>query len=373
MKVLTLQEFTEQQSKTQDNQHTNLIFDDCTFNFDWTINESFNVVEFSNCIFNGRFDFSKSKFVSSVHFSKCEFNYYLGFTDCDFEKKVRFHEVIFSKKVNFHNAVFNDLADFWSSSFIKRMIFYKTDFLGTTVFSKVLFESNVLFTYTLIEKLLILRGAKFSQGLDLSLSIISGKMSPFDIQIDNYISVLDVDNDNTYEHMVSVSGDIPDKNKRETFRILKQQFLNQNNSIDYLKYSALEQNAYTKQLNDKVWNRKAFYNNIQNYIILGLNYISNNHGKSYIRGIVFTLTVGLLFFYFSLIATDEYSFGFNNFWEATIKSVKYYFSFINPTHKTNHMDELHPNNWFYLWDFIGRAFIAYGIYQTVQAFRKFKK
>ncbi|MDO5970791.1 hypothetical protein Q4Q35_13320 [Flavivirga aquimarina] len=73
------------------------------------------------------------------------------------------------------------------------------------------------------------------------------------------------------------------------------------------------------------------------------------------------------------MTTEEYSFGIEKFWTSTQNSVKYFFNFIIPTHKTNYMDELKPNNWFYLWDFIGRALVAFGIYQTIQAFRKYKK
>ena len=59
--------------------------------------------------------------------------------------------------------------------------------------------------------------------------------------------------------------------------------------------------------------------------------------------------------------------------EGFYKSVKYYFTFLTPTHKISFMDAEKPKTFFYVWNFIGRIFISYGIFQTIQAFRKFKK
>lgn len=369
MEELNLEEFQERIDRTK----KNLRFSKCIFNFDLTIRDEFYLFNFSKCIFKGKVDFSSSNFEANAYFGECIFEKSLGLMSCKFKGKARFHKAHFKDSVFLNNTTFTDLADFWSSTFDKNIIFYKTDFLGTTVFSNVTFNSNVLFTYTLIEKLIIFSGTKFNSGLDLSLAILSGKISPFGIKLTDYKSENDTDDGMAYDLMVSNNALIPDKNKRETFRILKNYFLKENNSIDYLNYSKLEHSTYKTQLWKRTRNKHTFFETVQDYIILGLNYISNNHGKSYLRGIAFTMMIGWLFFYFALIATEVYSFGFENFWSSTQNSVKYYFNFIIPTHKVNYMDELNPKNWFYFWDFAGRAFVAFGIYQTIQAFRKYKR
>lgn len=373
MVELDLEEFKKRISKTNDNKFDSLIFEKCIFNFELNIKDDFNIFNFSKCVFKKKVDFSSSHFSGNVYFGECIFEKSLGLMSCKFKKKARFHKVYFKGGLFLNNATFNDLADFWGSTFLNTMIFYKTDFLATTVFTNVTFNSNVLFTYTLVQRLIIFSGTKFVKGLDLSLAILAGELSPFGIKLNDYTSENDTDDVSKYDLMVSNNGLIPDRNKRETFRILKNHYQKENNYIDYLPYAKLEISTYTEQLKKRVHNAELFSKPVQDYIILGLNSISNSHGKSYARGIVFTLLIGWLFFYFSLIATEQYSFGFDNFWESIMNSVKYYFSFITPTHKINHMDNLKPNNWFYLWDFTGRAFVAYGIYQTIQAFRKYKK
>lgn len=373
MEELNQEQFTAQLTSATVHGLKNISFEKKIFNFDINFKETINMLNFSKCIFNGKFSFSSCDFNQNIYFGECVFEKSLSFLSCKFNKKARFHKVHFKEHLYLNNTTFSDLADFWSSTFDENMIFYKTDFLGTTVFSNVTFKSNVLFTYTLIENLIIFSSTKFHSGLDLSLSILAGKISPFGIQLNNFKSENDTDDGIYYDLMVSNNALIPDKNKRETFRILKNYFLKENNSIDYLKYSKLEHSTYKTQLWKKIKNKNTFFETIQDYIILGLNNISNNHGKSYLRGITFTMLIGWLFFYFALIATEEYSFGFDNFWTSTQNSVKYYFNFIIPTHKINYMDKLKPKNWFYFWDFVGRTFVAFGIYQTIQAFRKYKR
>lgn len=373
MEEIDKDEFERRISRTHTGEFCNLIFEKCVFTFELAVKDKFNQFNFSKCIFEHKVEFSGSEFKANAYFGECVFKESLSLNSCKFRKKARFHKSHFQNGFRINNATFYDLADFWSSIFDKVIIFYKTDFLGTTVFSNVTFYQNALFTYTLIEKLVIFSGTIFNAGLDLSLSILAGELSPFGIKLGDFISEEDTDNGLDYDLMVSNNGLIPDKNKRETFRILKNYYQKENNHIDYLPYARLEVNTLTQQLKKKVQKGKLSIRPIQDYIILGLNSLSNNHGKSYFRGILFTMLSGWLFFYFSLMATETYSFGCDNLWESFEGSVKYYFSFLTPTHKTNHMDELSPKNWFYVWDFLGRAVIAYGIYQTIQAFRKFKK
>ncbi len=82
--------------------------------------------------------------------------------------------------------------------------------------------------------------------------------------------------------------------------------------------------------------------------------------------------MGWFFFYCSLLTIK--GFDYTNFdWEVCKSYFSYYFDFMNPTHKIDYLDAKSPGAWSYLWDFCGRVFVSYGIYQTVQAFRKYKK
>lgn len=119
---------------------------------------------------------------------------------------------------------------------------------------------------------------------------------------------------------------------------------------------------------------------LKDIILLLLNRISNYFGTDWVRGVVFTMTIGSVVSYFLL--RENY-----NLWHIDIydinawkQSIGFLIKIINVVdmkpfkESENSLVKLVNNN-----DtnniilFIGRIFIAYGIYQTVQAFRKYGK
>lgn len=108
-------------------------------------------------------------------------------------------------------------------------------------------------------------------------------------------------------------------------------------------------------------------------LILQLNKLSNDFGTDWSKGILFTLIVTLITFCLiigSLKIDLELQWsneGFNNF-------VKNLFVVHNITEWKNlyFFGEL-IQGWSFLILFIGRIFIGYGYYQTIQAFRKYGK
>lgn len=349
--------------------------------------------KFDTCEFKQEFTIHTSEV--GFWFINCDFYENISLNNSKMKGKVRFHNCRFHKNTSFSNTTFEDLADFWNSTFYKKVIFYKTDFMDTVVFSATTFKQNVLFTYTLIKQLIILRGTKIDKGIDLSLAIIAGNLSVFDFKLDNY-PVIDINPfvkenirnrtfENTkekervfkeiyehkYEESVSIDAEIPIPNKRETFRIIKRYHESQSNIIESLPFKILEKET----LRIELLQFKNSFINLVNRFILWLNKKSNNYGVEFGRGLFFTAIVGLLFFILSIITTENYYFTINPFeWSSDtfLKSVKYYFISLNPTHKYTYLDDEAPKTAFYVWDFLGRIFVGYGIYQTIQAFRKFR-
>jgi len=351
-------------------------FSNCKFNFEWKTREEIISIQFKDCVFTEEVlisSLARKDKGGSVMFHNVTFKKKADFTDSHFEVKARFTNVQFLDEAIFNNTKFDDLADFWGSVFHKPTIFHKTDFMGVAVFSTTRFKENVLFTYTLIDKIIILRGTIFEKGLDLSLTVLNDNFNVFDIRLRDYESVHEK-SDEEYLKYVSESAIIPEKNKRETFRLLKKQMQSQGNMIDSLTYSALETKTYFSELEYKICKERKYKGTVQNYMILGLNFLSNNNGKSWLRAVLFTLGFGAMFFYFSIISTANYKFGFFtnidcNDWELFIKG---YFTFLLPTHDTTFLSGFKPSSITYLLDYFGRILVTYGIYQTVQAFRKFK-
>nr|WP_314561004.1 pentapeptide repeat-containing protein [uncultured Capnocytophaga sp.] len=112
-----------------------------------------------------------------------------------------------------------------------------------------------------------------------------------------------------------------------------------------------------------------FFDN--NRILLYFNKYSNNFGTNWVYGIIFTILSSLLTFSIlinkkTLILKVDVE-GVGNFLKALV-------DILNLT-DWNDMTILGEKltNWQYIFLFIGRIFIAYGIYQTVQAFRKYGK
>ena len=127
---------------------------------------------------------------------------------------------------------------------------------------------------------------------------------------------------------------------------------------------------FLKESFKKLWHGHKISRSISNIIVLSLNAISNRFGSSYITGIIFTLSVATLFFNLALSHIGDYVFTANiGDWEW-----RYFVQFINPTHRFDYMKlvDVNPRQWFFIWDFLGRIFIGYGIYQTIQAFRKYR-
>jgi hypothetical protein len=327
---------------------------------------------FTNCVFNQSVWFKNTAL--DFYFNDCTFNL-INAHDVIFQGKMRFRECNFKKMLSLDNTSFMDLADFWHSTFHEKAVFHKVDFEKTVVFSGSTFKENVLFTYTLFAKLGIFRGTICEKGFDISLSIIEGSLSIFDFELKDYIAIQGELAKMQYESLVHEVGDIPIKNKRETFRILKNIFEKNSDHINSLYYKKLELDTYDNLLKDKIKSKINPWNNKVNRFILWLNFKSNKHGTSFYSGLVFTTIIGIIFFYLSLISTNTYYATLNPFkWsiDTFTESVKYFFISLSPVHKYTYLDSLGPTTPFYIADFAGRIFVSYGIYQTIQAFRKFR-
>lgn len=336
--------------------------------------DSINFYIFINCRFQEKINIIDIYDKKLTFKKNCLFNE-IDFDEATFNQNTRFYESVFTKKCSFSNTKFNDLIDFWHCKFEKPMLFLKTDFLSTTVFSACHFQENVLFTYSLFQDKVIFRGAVFEKGLDISLALNSGEYSFFNISINDFISKIHSD-EVEYNDMICVDT-IPTINKKETFRIIKQHFQSIGDDVEYVKYLRLEKKPIFEIVSQnlirtepkKFWN---YFHYSFDLMSLGLNKISNNNRNSYLLGLVFTIFFGLFFFTFSLLSLPNFYFQWNPFEWYMHDFWKSYLTFMNPTHDVKLFDNLSPNGWTYFWQTWGRIFVGYGIYQTVQAFRKLK-
>jgi hypothetical protein len=344
-------------------------------------------IEFLNCKFEStlRMNDGKNKtFFENTTFTflRCSFQN-LVLADYIYKGKFKFNFCCFENKQYFHDATFENDIDFFDCKFNELVFFYKVQFEKNINLTASNFHENLLFSYSKFSGLGIFNRVVFDNGLDLSIATINKSLTFFETKIENFFSEkIDIQEERhfktgnsrkRYDISVTGSGKIPTLNKRETFRIIKNQLEKEGNNIGAFKYNSLEKQAYQQQL---VEHNKKWFNN-QDAFMFELNNSSNKHKGSWLRGIGFTFIVAVIFLILTFGSTRE-------FWNSVCRdceldfnvignTIKQLINFLNPVHSINYIDELNPFFGIpYVFDFLGRIAVGYGIYQTVQAFRKFR-
>ena len=390
--------------------------------------DSTEVIQFYNVKFYQSVYFQRCNFYCHVIFIKTifgakhilqnednswEINYYnkresestILFFDCLFNEIVNFNDSIFKVSARFDNLEFKKMLKFEDFVALKHFKFEQTIFIKATFFLNSIFYENLFFTNTTFYENLVLRSVIFKKGIDLSRALIIGNISIINFSINfrsfstfekkkkiNWIEynvnkdyldrnkkvidkfIKENDREISLEEIISYRmNEIPLQNKVETFRILRKNFIDINRIDKTLEFGILEKESLKKLFEKELINGKNIFSNFLNWLIIFMNKYSNFYGTSYFRGIIFTGIIGLFFFILTISNTKKF---YHDEWFSDTlvleKAFKYYFIFLLPTHDYEYLNELIPNTFSYLFDFMGRIFVGYGIYQTIQAFRKFR-
>ncbi|SDG82331.1 hypothetical protein [Psychroflexus sediminis] len=318
-------------------------------------------IEFVNIIFRNKFTFTNREiFQPALEFVKCYFYFNPSFTDKTFENKIKFKLCEF-ERFYINNAKFDEYVKFYNCLFFEKAIISKCSFNDNVVFTKSTFHGNCLFTYSNFEKLGIFSRTKFHDkdenptALDLSQAIINGQLIFFETVLGDYKAFKIDSSSINFDKTINEGDVIPIQNKRETFRIIKDQLLQQNNIIEAERYAKLEkQTLWTETYKDfKI-------KNTSNLILLSLNKISNNYKTNWLYGLVFTIVIAFIC-HIILSISDVYKFSeFKNL--AKLVNVAD-FSFYEKK-------DISPR--LYAAYFLAKISIGFGIYQLIQAFRKYK-
>lgn len=286
-----------------------------------------------------------------------------------YNRKIKFWRCEF-EKLDVYNASFNKLFEIFDSQIYSEAIFNKVDFNANCLFTKTQFYKNCMYTYSTFEKQGIFSRSIFKdlndkpKGLDLSQSIINGQLTFFETELEDYdIIRLDINDKDKFDDLLESGENIPIQNKRETFRIIKDQLLQQNNIIEAEKYAKLEKQTLLEEKNlDAIYEDdvlKTFKILLSDYFVLKLNKYSNNFKTSWLYAFIFTLSVTFISHSFLSISKN---YEFDDF----IKLIK----LINITDFSFYEEENSAR--LYGVYFIAKISIGFGIYQLIQAFRKYK-
>jgi hypothetical protein len=166
----------------------------------------------------------------------------------------------------------------------------------------------------------------------------------------------------------------PEKIHSSVWCLLKNQALQRNDKIIALNYRKNEMDAFLEEI-------KRQPDKLQEKIVLRLNQLSNNHGLSWSTGVCFTVFVWLSFYFLYILS--EYNFSFyqtissaffsNAFWSDAISFLWLPQGLGNLTDKLKEDRSILSSISMVLTFILGKIAIAYGIYQTISAFRKHGK
>ncbi len=165
----------------------------------------------------------------------------------------------------------------------------------------------------------------------------------------------------------------------QTYVRLKDEALKNNNSIKAMQYREKEMSSYSKELNSQR-SRANFGTWLTDESILFLNTMSNKNGLSWLRGICFTISCAIIFFWiinffgiendyprFFVLDLETFHFeGIGDIWKR----------FLNMFYLTDFKEKFNSielNAFGETVFFLSKIFISYGIYQTIVAFRKFSR
>jgi hypothetical protein len=345
-------------------------FNGCIFKKMTSFSETVFEGDANMCSFYGNVNFHNAKFkaatyfwnhfVGEADFSYSEFSKIADFSNCCFEKDVKFHDSFFECDAFFNESEFKGKVNGWKITFKQNVTFKWTDFREKVNFSQLKAENGFVEFH----------GSNFEQNA----YFYDSKIKKLDLKK----SVID-------KGLFFLGAKINEV-ERETCRIVKNEFLKQNNRIEGLNYHSLEMIEYEKELfGDKKTLRFSIIRFLRDFIhvfkganksdkfTLFIHRISNGYNVKPFRGIGFTFIATLLSYWaFIYMVKYENKLAFDYSMEHIGINIKQLLQMLNVTDWKYYPFDCNYN-YAYSILFTGRIVIGYGIYQTVQAFRKYGK
>lgn len=212
------------------------------------------------------------------------------------------------------------------------------------------------------------------------------KFSNFSFKNSKILDVFVADTELPKKDQMSAAYDGSVSGKERSLRQLEQQRLalsqfkkiyeNRGDIVRATQYLAEEMEVYREQLkHQKITNSVEWWNNKSERFNLWLNQFSSNYGNNWLKAACWTLLInaGLFTIYcwrlgFGIAVPNDKS------WAMFKKLFSYSFEFLNPLRKADFLQSVaEPTNSARVVDYISRIIIAYFVYQTIAAFRKFGK
>lgn len=255
------------------------IFEDITYKSFHDLNKELNIY-FKNCIFNGKIDFNLLSNAKAISFSNCTFY----------------------EDIEFKNQKFQDLFIFEECTVNSNMKFQNIVFLGTTSFIETTFNKKIEFIHSRSEDLFLFNNTKIGNILFDNTFFNSES---------NFLNMKNKKNKNLKVENIE---------NRETARIIKHSFEEQDNIIEANKYYALEMEKRKEELSKDIEKGK----NIFEYLIFYFHNLSSNHSTNPLL-VLFWILIFSLFYSYTFDFLEKQELYIECFDEKYLKSWIYTF------------------------------------------------
>ncbi|PNV83329.1 MAG: hypothetical protein C0627_05765 [Sulfurimonas sp.] len=203
-------------------------------------------INFIECEFLSFVDFSLLNKAKNINFSECKFFSSIIFENMKFDNQFFLESCVVHDNMNFVNIVFTNITSFMNSEFYKELNFMHSRFDDLAIFNGLkggtLFLGNTFFR-------------KEANFLSMNIGV----------------------------------------HDRETARIIKNSFEQQNNIIEANKFYALEMKEREKELNKDIKEGK----NIFEWLIFKAHAISSNHSQDWLLALLWILNIAFIFSMFT--------------------------------------------------------------------------
>lgn len=375
-------------------------------------------ITFRNSIFKERVNANEIEFVNDTNEDNTRSNHsYISFESAQFNNSLLLSNINFTRNCSFNKAKFDGSVEFVNTCFRNVLLFDDSIINGSILFSVDFDEQNqskeVLRNHI---NEVSFRRSNIIGRIDIERAIINKLESQFAnirenaivrtydsiINFVNFTSICNKgiiifdDNKDGIDKLTLKSAinfgvieaentNIKNITDRRTARILKDSSMKYGNAIDALEFRKTEMNLLKKEREEK---KKGFD------FPLCLNGISNNHGTSWLRALIFTVFCWIGFYSLFLLTTRA-----NEIWALLdsqpvswtlsndiSNAIKYLWSVDFLDILSDWVNEIYFDSFWWtfilkglqlffasLFFIIGKIAIGYGIYQTIAAFRKYGK
>ena len=314
-------------------------------------------------------DFSHSVFEADFDMSNVNLSTNCWFEECYFKQSIKLNNINSAYTISFGGSTINNELIISTTERNNQNLLNRVSISHCNIQNRLDFENNniqiLLAHFANIQDNGVLRMYKNSI-LHCDMNSICNRGFIFfeansigKITLENAVNIGFIELENTDTNTKNIAN-------RKTARILKDSAYKSNNVIDALKYRMIELDIHRKE-KGTIWYDK---------IILWLNKWSNNHNRNFIWGIGFTIGVATLFFWLiNYLGTTERIFelnwrfdftGFGNVW-------KKYLDVLNVLNFRDKLNGIELNAIGETLFLVAKIFVAYCMYQTVSAFRKYSK